>query len=34
MENSFKLNIYFDSEGEELEKIIAKYILQINNNKV
>lgn len=28
MEGSFKLNIYFDAEGEELETIIANYILQ------
>lgn len=28
MENSFKLNIYFETEGEELETIIANYILQ------
>lgn len=28
MENLFKLNVYFDEEGEELETIIANYILQ------
>ena len=28
MESSFKFNIYFDERGEEIENIIAKYILQ------
>lgn len=33
MEDSFKFNIYFDEDGEELEKIIVNYILQnIENN--
>ena len=33
MEDSFKFNIFFDEDGEELEKIIVNYILQnIENN--
>ncbi len=26
MENSFKINVYFDENGEEVEKLIADYI--------
>jgi len=28
MEDSFKINVYFDEKGEEIEKIIVNYILQ------
>ena len=26
MENDFKINVYFDDEGEEIEKLLAIYL--------
>ena len=28
MRESFKINVYFDEEGEKIERIIASYILK------
>lgn len=34
MEGWFKFNIYFDENGENLEKLIVNYILQNIENKL
>ena len=32
MDNTFKINMYFDEEGEEVEKIIIEYLIKEINN--
>lgn len=33
MENDFKINAYFDNEGEEIEKLIAIYLINLLDKK-
>lgn len=33
MDKSFKINVYFDEESEDVEKIIADYLVKYINNK-
>ncbi len=33
MNKDFKLNVYFQENGEEIEKIIALYLLDILNSE-
>lgn len=33
MENSFKINVHFDENGEEVEKLIQSFLIyKINND--
>ena len=34
MENDFKINVYFNDEGEEIEKILAFYLRNLLENKI
>ncbi len=29
MENDFKINIYFDENGEELEQVLSSFLIRI-----
>ena len=29
MERDFKINIFFNEDGEEIEKMLAKYLLSV-----
>ncbi len=33
MENDFKINAYFNNEGEEIEKLLAFYLRKLLENK-
>ena len=33
MEKEFKLNVYFDNEGDELESIISFFLINMLNEK-
>ncbi len=33
MENDFKINAYFNNEGEEIEKLLAFYLRNLLENK-
>jgi len=33
MENDFKINVYFDDKGEELESILAFYLKNLLDKK-
>ena len=32
MENDFKINVYFNDEGEEIEKLLAFYLRNLLEN--
>ncbi len=34
MENDFKINVYFNDEGEEIEKILAFYLRNLLDKKI
>lgn len=34
MGNDFKINVYFNDEGEELEKLLAFYIRNLLDKKI
>lgn len=34
MENDFKINVYFNDEGEEIEKILSFYLINLLENKI
>lgn len=34
MENDFKINIYFNDEGEEIENLLACYLRNLLENKI
>ena len=34
MENDFKINVYFNTEGEELERLIAFYLKNLLDKKI
>ena len=34
MENDFKINIYFNDEGEEIETMLAFYLKNLLENKI
>lgn len=34
MENDFKINVYFNEEGEELESLLAFYLNNLLENKI
>ena len=34
MENDFKINAYFSDDGEEIEKLLAKYLINLLDKKV
>lgn len=34
MENDFKINVYFNDKGEEIEKILAFYLINLLENKI
>lgn len=33
MENEFKVNVFFQQDGEEIEKLLADYLVRILNKK-
>ena len=33
MENDFKINIFFDENGETVEELISEYLIKIVNKK-
>ena len=34
MENDFKINVYFNDEGEEIENLLACYLRNLLENKI
>ena len=34
MDNDFKINVYFNDEGEDLESILAFYLKNLLNKKI
>lgn len=34
MENDFKINVYFNTEGEEIENLLAFYLKNLLDNKI
>lgn len=34
MENDFKINVYFNEEGEDLENILAFYLKNLLDKKI
>lgn len=34
MDNDFKINVYFNDEGEEIEKLLAFYLRNLLESKV
>lgn len=33
MNNEFKINVFFQQDGEEIESILANYLITVLNNK-
>ncbi len=33
MKEDFKINVFFCKDGEEIEKVLANYLINILNNK-
>jgi len=34
MDNDFKINVYFNEQGEEIEKILALYLSNVLDKKI
>ena len=33
MQEDFKINVFFDDEGDEIENLLVRYLIQILNDK-